>query len=104
MSSAVKGEPAPGGKGGAKRARDDGGEGGHGRKRTSSSSGGGGWRWRSWRAAAVAVAGSGGSNQYSTLAQLPSNLIRIVKLIAVTNTSMASGGPKLTSASPAVAS
>ena len=102
MSSAVKGEPAPGGKGGAKRARDDGGEGGHGRKRTSSSSGGGGGGGVG--GGGGGGGGSGGSNQYSTLAQLPSNLIRIVKLIAVTNTSMASGGPKLTSASPAVAS
>ena len=102
MSSAVKGEPAPGGKGGAKRARDDGGEGGHGRKMTSSSSGGGGGGGVG--GGGGGGGGSGGSNQYSTLAQLPSNLIRIVKLIAVTNTSMASGGPKLTSASPAVAS
>mgnify|MGYP000937332646 CR=1 FL=1 len=103
MSSAVKGEPAPGGKGGAKRARDDGGEGGHGRKRTSSSGGGGGGGG-GVGGGGGGGGGSGGSNQYSTLAQLPSNLIRIVKLIAVTNTSMASGGPKLTSASPAVAS
>lgn len=116
MSTEVKREPPSGGddRGGSKRPKGDGGggdgggggggdgggggggDGGGGGGGGGDSGGGGGGGGGSGGGGGGDGGDGGGGRRFSTLAQLPNNLIRVGKLITLDASTMASGGPKLT--------